>query len=93
MKKFSIQMSVTVDVEKCSEPRIIRLVKTAAKNIRIDGKAVEVLGIIAVEEKESEYAKALRTGVKPAIWPPIMMSREELEHFRSANGLAPARQP
>lgn len=33
-------------------------------------------------KKESEYQKALRTGVKPDIWPPIMMTGEELQHFR-----------
>lgn len=38
--------------------------------------------------KETEYAKALRTGVKPAIWPPIVMTREELEHFRQSVGIS-----
>ena len=37
---------------------------------------------------ESEYEKAIRTGVKPAIWPPIVMTREELNHFRATHGMA-----
>lgn len=36
---------------------------------------------------ETEYAKALRTGVKPDIWPPISMTREELDHFRRTHGI------
>ena len=36
------------------------------------------------EPPESEYWKAIRTGKKPAIWPPITMTQEELDHFRSA---------
>lgn len=33
-------------------------------------------------EPESEYAKAMRTGVIPDIWPPIVMSQDELEQWR-----------
>lgn len=36
---------------------------------------------------ESQYEKAIRTGVKPAIWPPIMMTWEELNHFRASHGM------
>lgn len=37
-------------------------------------------------KKETEYQKAIRTGIKPAIWPPIVMTREDLEHFRAHLG-------
>jgi hypothetical protein len=36
---------------------------------------------------ESAYEKAIRTGVKPAIWPPISMTAEELDHFRRTHGI------
>lgn len=39
------------------------------------------------EEPESLYWKAVRTGEYPAIWPPITMARDELEHFRATHGL------
>lgn len=39
------------------------------------------------ERKESAYEKAIRTNVKPAIWPPITMSQSELDHFRTTGGL------
>ena len=38
---------------------------------------------------ESEYEKAIRTGVKPAIWPPVVMTREELNHFRAMHSTNP----
>jgi len=34
---------------------------------------------------ESEYAKAIRTDEMPAIWPPISMTAEELQHFRQTH--------
>lgn len=37
----------------------------------------------AVPEDETAYEKALRTGIKPDIWSPIFMTKEELEHFRT----------
>jgi hypothetical protein len=36
------------------------------------------------EPPESNYRKALRTGIKPDIWPPILMSQEDLDHFRKS---------
>jgi hypothetical protein len=49
---------------------------------------LELNGFKVIEPpKESEYAKAIRTGVKPLIWPPIFMTCEELTHFRSTHGL------
>lgn len=33
--------------------------------------------------RESEYQKALRTGIQPAIWPPIMMTKDDVDHFRA----------
>ncbi len=36
---------------------------------------------------ESDYQKALRTGKKPAIWPPIVMTQDDLNHFRSTHGI------
>lgn len=41
------------------------------------------------DSAESEYWKAVRTGKKPKIWPPITMTREELEHFRQTHGGGP----
>lgn len=38
-------------------------------------------------EPETEYQKVIRTGVRPAIWPPILMTSEELLHFRAAHGI------
>lgn len=35
------------------------------------------------EFKETEYWKAIRTGKKPPVWPPLIMTRDELEHFRA----------
>ena len=35
---------------------------------------------------ESEYAKSIRTGVKPDIWPPLIMTRDDLKHFRCSHG-------
>jgi hypothetical protein len=35
-----------------------------------------------LEPKETDYRKAIRTGKLPAVWPPISMSHEDLEHFR-----------
>lgn len=49
---------------------------------------IERLRGLNVNESESEYAKALRTGIKPDIWPPVVMSREELEHFRRSVGVS-----
>lgn len=40
------------------------------------------------EPVETEYRKALRTGVMPAIWPPIVMTEEDLQHFRGAMAAA-----
>ncbi len=39
-------------------------------------------GDVCGNRRETEYQKALRTGVKPAIWPPISMTSDELLHFR-----------
>lgn len=42
--------------------------------------------VMPPEPQETEYQKAIRTGKKPAIWPPIMMTREDLNYFRAAHG-------
>lgn len=57
----------------------------------------KVRGAIALLEKkgytvepppqETEYRKTLRTGKKPAIWPPIVMTQEDLQHFRATHGI------
>jgi hypothetical protein len=46
--------------------------------------------IVRPPEPESPYAKYLRTGNKPKIWPPLVMTREELDHFRATHGIAAA---
>lgn len=61
-----------------------RKIEAAIKLLKENGYAVEP----PTEPKESEYEKAIRTGVRPDIWPPIVMTREELNHFRASNGLA-----
>lgn len=33
---------------------------------------------------ESDYMRAIRTGVIPTIWPPICMTAEDLAHFRKS---------
>ena len=32
--------------------------------------------------EETAYRKAIRTGVKPTVWPPIVMTAADLKHFR-----------
>ena len=43
---------------------------------------------VTAPEPESAYQKAIRTGKRPAIWPPIVMTRDDLEHFRRTHGIA-----
>lgn len=43
--------------------------------------------IAPVVEEESPYWRAIRTGIKPEIWPPIFMSQDELHHFRRSCGI------
>ena len=40
--------------------------------------------VVTMPPEESAYDKALRTGERPEIWPPIVMTREELDHFRAS---------
>lgn len=44
-------------------------IKAAVKLLKDNGYE------IIAPPKESEYVKAIRTGIKPAIWPPLVMSR------------------
>ena len=37
--------------------------------------------------EETAYRKAIRTGIKPAIWPPIVMTAKDLKHFRQSHGI------
>ncbi len=60
-------------------------IKAAIKLLKSEGYG------ITPPPPETEYEKALRTGIKPAIWPPIVMTREELEHFRASVGIAARR--
>lgn len=39
------------------------------------------------ELQETQYQKAIRTGIKPAIWPPISMTGDDLQHFRATHGI------
>jgi hypothetical protein len=38
------------------------------------------------QPQETEYQKAVRTGIKPRIWPPITMTMDDLDHFRASRG-------
>lgn len=58
-----------------------REIKAAVKLLKANGY------VIFEPPEETEYHKAVRTGVRPKIWPPIAMSREDLNHFRNAHGL------
>ncbi len=58
-------------------------IKAAIKLLEKNGYTVEA----SKPPAESEYRKALRTGKKPSIWPPIVMTRDDLNHFRAAHGL------
>jgi len=45
-------------------------------------------GITEPEEpQETPYQKAIRTGKKPRIWPPIVMTQDDLQHFRTTHGI------
>ena len=49
---------------------------------RVVGELRRLGYTVTPPKPEGEYTKAMRTGVKPEIWPPIVMSRAELDHFR-----------
>lgn len=62
-----------------------RKIKAAIKLLQGNGYTVKEPEIPG----ESEYCKAIRTGVKPDLWPPISMTRDELDHFRATHGIIP----
>lgn len=64
------------------------MAKRKASNIRAAVRLLRAHGYTVTDPpKETAYAKALRTGVTPEIWPPIVMTRDELEHFRQSCGI------
>jgi hypothetical protein len=66
--------------------------KTTQKNYKIESaiKLLEQNGYKITnpkEPEETEYRKAIRTGVIPEIWPPIMMTQDDLQHFSHTHGI------
>ena len=81
MKPFTLHgelLSVDFQHDDCGECEMILHIKVPESMV-VTGKCHVTLGV----QSESEYAKALRTGVKPDIWPPIFMNQEELAHFQN----------
>ena len=70
-------------VDPLTEDRVKVCFECARENDRLK-KALEADDELANTSKkeETEYMKALRTGILPDIWTPIRMTREDLDHFR-----------
>lgn len=61
-----------------------RKIEVAIKLLKKNGYTIKM----PEELQETEYKKALHTEVKPIIWPPIVMTEDDLQHFRKSHGLA-----
>lgn len=58
-----------------------RKIQAAVRLLRDNGYSVSM-------PEETPYQRAIRTGVKPKIWPPIVMTWDDLQHFRSKHGIS-----